>query len=206
MGKIVGIDKGNKDIEPIYGTNPPSQWVDDGGKSINESFFGNLSGIKPGVTYGGGFDYDPITGELTEKGKKQQQGWFMAKQITGQDVGQSGADMQKIKKMREDMLGKNSADAQLSARTAGDKFAKANQQAGMKGVDTAGLIADSAARNQMAAASLNQQSQATALDKFAQNVMTMAGINLSTIQGYENMAEAVKPLPVVQYSGGGLFG
>lgn len=174
--------------------------------SINDNFYKNLQGISGGNYMYGGFDYDPETGDLTNKGKRQQQGYYLAKGITGQEVGQSGVDMQKVKQMRENALNSKSVDADLAARASGDKLAKANNRAGMSGVDTAGLIADSARRGQMEAAAINQKHQQTALDKFAQNVMSMAGINLSTIQAYENMGEAEKPLPVANYDSGGLFG
>jgi hypothetical protein len=174
--------------------------------SINDNFYKNLNGITPGTTMAGGFEYDPTTGELTEKGKKQQQGYFMAKQITGQDVGQSGLDLQRIKKMRDENMSKNVVNSDIAARAAGDKLGRAQQKAGMSGTDTAGLIADSARRGQMEASAINAQAKNSALDKFAQNVMSMAGINLSTIQAYENMGEAGKPVPTVQYDSGGLFG
>lgn len=174
--------------------------------SINDDFYKNLGQIQGGAYQYGNFDYDPTTGELTEKGKRQQQGYFMGKAITGQEIGQSGVDMQKIKQMREQALGKKTVDADLAARASSDKISKLQNKAGMSGVDTAGMIADSARRGQMEAAAINQKAQQTAIDKFAQNVMTMAGINLSTMQAYENMGEAQRPLPVPNYDSGGLFG
>ena len=174
--------------------------------SINDTFYKNLSGIKDGSYMYGGFDYDPSTGELTEKGKQQQKGYYMAKAITGQEVGQSGLDMQKIKKMREEAIGSRTADADLAANASSDRMSKLQQKAGMSGTDVAGLISDSARRGKLEAASINEKYRQSALDKFAQNVMTMAGINLSTIQGYENMGNASQPLPVADYSSGGLFG
>lgn len=174
--------------------------------SINDDFYEKLNTIGSGGSVYGGFNYDPETGELTDKGRRQQQGYFTAKAITGQDVGQSGIDMQKVKKMREDALNAKAVDADLAARSTGDKIGKLQQKAGMSGVDVAGMVSDSARRGQMEAAAINQRAQQTALDRFAQNVASMAGINLSTIQAYENMGNAEEPVPTIQYDSGGLFG